>query len=653
MWHPRHDNKFIVGGGSQIVLYEWAAEYPRIRHTTSQQDLYQMKVLERCIRLNLFHSSKTWIDIAFYQCFTWAPDPTLDDLLAVGFNSGRVDLIRLEAARQTRGERLTSGPCVSLGVRNSRSCNSVAFCAQDTTKLIAGLDKVRGDSSLLIWDITTAIPLLALDPPPSRDVALSTNLPRTQVSTPHVVEHHTLNDPVQHYAPQEIVSCLTFLPNTAHLVLAGISYRWLRLFDLRSPASHVLSVPGKIQAIATDPFDQYRIASIGDNNASIWDTRKLTSSLMFSERDAAADSANLRVGSVFNTIEFSSTRRGCLATLEKDSTYVRFWDLVNMTGSSERIVDSLPKELGKGPIKRLWSWRTGSSQQGISSTESTTSSLVLTDTRRSESSVHPVSHSISIYFTAKTFAKSLTFFALAPESILSHPLASNVMVVNKDGDLEMYALHDAPKQSTWSARGDLTFGSGVNLRTIPGVPDSVGNHDRGPHSRSAQPRDDSSIRGRSLKSESLPPVAPPIPTSTPFGCRDGTGSSVFPNIAPVASTGLAATRPQRDRTHTPSALRKYHRGEESLDQHQSLVRQVPLQGKLFPSNGEYGSIGAKVEAEKVRRKLKSRDAKSREFVKTVEGDISVLMRRRAILGYGLGRVSSNQCDAYNTLISTT
>lgn len=521
---------------------------------------------------------------------------------------------------------------------------------------------MRGDSSLLIWDITTAIPLLALDPPPSQDAALSTNSPRLRVSTHQMIEHNPLNDPpiVQHYAPQEIVSCLTFLPNTAHLVLAGISYRWLRLFDLRSPASHVLSVPGKIQAIATDPFDQYRIASIGDNIISIWDTRKLTPSLMFSERDAAADNASLQVGSVFNTMEFSSTRRGCLATLEKDSPYVRFWDLVNTTGPSGRIVGSLPKESGKGLVKRLWSatlpWQTGSSQQEISSTEPATSSLVLTNTRRSESSVHPVLQSISIYFSAKIFAKSLTSFALAPGSALSHPLTSNVMVVNKDGDLEMYALHDAPKQSTWSARGDLIFGSGVSLRTIPGVLDSVGDHDRGPHSRSAQPRDDSSIRGRHLKSESLHPVAPPIPTSVSFGRKDETTFSVLSNTVPVASTGLTATRPQRGRTYPPSALRKYHRGQESLDQHQtsqSLVRQVPLLGKLLPSSGEHGSIGEKVGPEKVRKRLKSRDAKSREFFKTVEGDISILMRRRAILGYGLGRVSNTQCDAYDTLVTTT
>ena len=43
LWHPRHDNKFVDGGGSQITLYEWAEEYPEIRHVTSQHDLHLMK----------------------------------------------------------------------------------------------------------------------------------------------------------------------------------------------------------------------------------------------------------------------------------------------------------------------------------------------------------------------------------------------------------------------------------------------------------------------------------------------------------------------------------------------------------------------------------------------------------------------------------
>lgn len=46
LWHPRQDNKFVVGGGSQITLYEWAPDHPEIRQITSQHDLQHMKVRE-------------------------------------------------------------------------------------------------------------------------------------------------------------------------------------------------------------------------------------------------------------------------------------------------------------------------------------------------------------------------------------------------------------------------------------------------------------------------------------------------------------------------------------------------------------------------------------------------------------------------------
>ena len=39
-------------------------------------------------------------------------------------------------------------------------------------------------------------------------------------------------------------------------------------------------------------------------------------------------------------------------------------------------------------------------------------------------------------------------------------------VVNKDGDLELYAIYDTPKQPIWGARGDLAIGAGVGLKAI-------------------------------------------------------------------------------------------------------------------------------------------------------------------------------------------
>ena len=44
LWHPRLDNKFLVGGGSQITLYQWVPDTSEIRQVTSKQDLNMMKV---------------------------------------------------------------------------------------------------------------------------------------------------------------------------------------------------------------------------------------------------------------------------------------------------------------------------------------------------------------------------------------------------------------------------------------------------------------------------------------------------------------------------------------------------------------------------------------------------------------------------------
>jgi len=42
------------------------------------------------------------------------------------------------------------------------------------------------------------------------------------------------------------------------------------------------------------------------------------------------------------------------------------------------------------------------------------------------------------------------------------------MVVNKEGDLELYAIYDTTKQVAWSSRGDLAIGAGVGLRVVEG-----------------------------------------------------------------------------------------------------------------------------------------------------------------------------------------
>ena len=323
--------------------------------------------------------------------------------MAVGLTTGKVDLIRLEASKQAQHKNvLSSGPSVTLPVRNSRSCNALAFSIADPNYLAVGLDKVRGDSSLIIWDISTLTSSLSLPITAPTNVTTSASRPQ-----PHIprLDNQARIDPriLQQHAPTEVVSSLAFLPSSTHLLLAGISHRWLRLFDLRSPSAIALNVASKVHGMATDPFDSHRVACFGDNLVSIWDARKLHQPLlMFSERDAVADGAKIRPGSMYTNIEFSTTRRSCLATLEKDSSYVRFWDLAevrmpsldgSMTGGGSSDGETKSLRDSTRASRRSWAanlpWPAGDKQQFSPRDRdmfelSSQSSFTVADTRRSE-----------------------------------------------------------------------------------------------------------------------------------------------------------------------------------------------------------------------------------------------------------------------------
>lgn len=305
-----------------------------------------------------------------------------------------MDLIRLAASKYARSTNvLSNGPTVSLPVRNSRACNALAFCTADPNYLAVGLDKVRGDCSLVIWDINTTSPALSMSPSSSEiKVAPPASRPRPIIPRADVGPRADTRI-LQQHAPTEIVSSLAFLPQSTNLLLAGISHRWLRLFDLRSPVPSTTNVASKVQGIATDPYDQHRLACFGDGTVNIWDARKIAHPVLtFTEKDAGADGAHIRPNSGFSTIEFSSTRRGMLATLQKDAPYVRFWDFRSVeVHPLDASVDGDKQKDPRRSIRRSWAnlpW-TAVSAAGHQSQHSpkepdTNPSAVLADTRRSK-----------------------------------------------------------------------------------------------------------------------------------------------------------------------------------------------------------------------------------------------------------------------------
>ena len=226
----------------------------------------------------------------------------------MGYSTGKVDLWHLEAKRHARDKLVSSSPNVSLPVRSTRSALALGFAHEKPNLLAVGLDKVRGDPSLVVWNIDEAGKL-------SRHTGSKSSKPERAI--------------VQQYAHAEVVSSVAFLPQSPNLLVAGVNL-WLRLFDLRSPqALHVAQAPSsKTYGIVTDPFDNHRVACFGEGNVSVWDYRRFTSSLVtFTSKDASGDGERPSVSDTFIDAGFSPVRRGLLATLTRDANHVRFWDI--------------------------------------------------------------------------------------------------------------------------------------------------------------------------------------------------------------------------------------------------------------------------------------------------------------------------------------
>ncbi|KAJ6567321.1 hypothetical protein DFH09DRAFT_1156660 [Mycena vulgaris] len=470
-----------------------------------------------------------------------------------------------------------------------------------------------------------------------------------------------------------------------------MSFRWFRLLDVRAPVPTVTAVAAKVQSIVGDPHDPHRIATFGDGFVSVWDARKIapTPMISFTEKDATADGALAGASAVYAGIEFSSTRRGTLAALHRDSSYVRFWDMLETHGN--RALDSTSSDGDAGESSSMSSrltrksWTTGlpwtAMPSGSGGKDPEPGSLLLCDTRRT-----------------KLFPKVLSSFALVPSPPNPRlPLASNVMVVNKEGDLELYALHDTPKQAIWSSRGDLAISAGQSFRVFPGVMEEEELEEemtrererasslerfryeqqqaaiQAERSRSVTTLDSKSgdvpqfmERGRSSfpSLESPPPLfgrgdedgfpalgtvnTGPGVVPTPASTRDVSRASAIRTSAP---TGISATRPSsvsKSRTWSPASMRRFpyetsaqsrsrSRGGKQLDNN----LQTEQSSEVVPTSTD-NATKSRGRTKKSTRGAQSRSAsKGRGFEHIVEDDISMVMRRRCLRGYSIGNPYHN------------
>jgi WD repeat-containing protein mio len=150
-------------------------------------------------------------DFQSVSAIDWSPK--IAGLVAVGGKGGEVQLLRIDD---------DSNDSITLPLKLQRNCQALAF---NTTGLLAvGLDRVRNDQCLQIWDI---------------DKRLSKWDPSKKGWQPQPIAPM---DPIHKLEPSVSVTSVKFWEDQPQVLVAGIKNQSLRIHDLRGALSVAISI---------------------------------------------------------------------------------------------------------------------------------------------------------------------------------------------------------------------------------------------------------------------------------------------------------------------------------------------------------------------------------------------------------------------------
>lgn len=190
-------------------------------------------------------------DVPPLTTYDWSP--SIPGLVAVGTSTGVVNLLRVDDG---------SNAYLELNLKMSRTCQAVAFST--IGKLAVGLERVRNDNSLYIWDVNR---LSSLD------------------STSHgfPVDMAPFSEPSERLEASVSVSSVKFFEDNPNLLVAGIKGQGLRIHDLRDrPHGSTISMQTKCcNNLAIDYADPNYFASsaLDHPGVMVWDRRATSRSV--------------------------------------------------------------------------------------------------------------------------------------------------------------------------------------------------------------------------------------------------------------------------------------------------------------------------------------------------------------------------------------
>lgn len=256
-----------------------------------------------------YEAISTQSKVPTFRAFDWSP---IDEaLVAVGQPNGETTVLRIEGHSQD---------AFSLPVKMPRLCNAVTFNTGGL--LAAGLDKVRNDFCLNIWDITQRA---------AAGKSTGTGSERR------------VSEPLRKYAINETITSIKFFADQPETLVTGVKGQFIRIYDLRdSPGNPAIQFPTRcVQNLAVDVRDENYFASAvsgRDSMVCVWDRRSSPrfNAVTLSSGHHSAEQAALELKNPISSngmnpsniwsVRFSKMKRGCLGMLSS-SGQVKVYEL--------------------------------------------------------------------------------------------------------------------------------------------------------------------------------------------------------------------------------------------------------------------------------------------------------------------------------------
>jgi len=378
------------------------------------------------------------------------------DIVAVGPPSGEAVLLRI-----------SDNTSIPLAAKHQRPCNGISFNCTGQF-LATGLDKVRNDSCLNIWDVNQRL-------------------------GERVGPGNDIGKPLRQLPTSETISSVCFIRDDANVLLTGIHNRGVRTWDLReSPNNQLMGMCTSRCAIGItlDLDPNYFAAYSEDTAVAVWDRRFI--------RYAGSGEPALnfvrptdeygRSGTQIVSLRYSYTKQGTFGVLNSGGR-LRTYDTAKISDQDPHLASPIglygaPANVASAvaePDKR-GGW--GDSAASLLGGGMRGGLVARTQNRRTDGQTLFVTR-ISDLATArasKIEKRIVSFDWMSDPQGTSRGEVLQALCLRSDGSVDVVQSSGAATSLAWGSRNGLSITSGKDLKILPS-PDSLDTDTTKPGSR--------------------------------------------------------------------------------------------------------------------------------------------------------------------------